>query len=158
MTHTVGISEMKVSSKPDDIIVTYSLGSCVGITIYDPELRVGGMAHCMLPISRLDPQKAKENPIMFTDTGVPALIQAVMDMGGSRRRLVAKVAGGASPLNDNGMFKIGERNYTVVRKVLWKNDILIASEDVGGTAARTLYLFLDTGRTVIRSGGVEREL
>jgi chemotaxis protein CheD len=149
---------MKVSSKPDDIIVTYSLGSCVGITIYDPELRVGGMAHCMLPISRLDPQKAKENPIMFTDTGVPALIQAVMDMGGSRRRLVAKVAGGASPLNDNGMFKIGERNYTVVRKVLWKNDILIASEEVGGTAARTLYLFLDTGRTVIRSGGVEREL
>lgn len=94
MTHTVGISEMKVSSKPDDIIVTYSLGSCVGITIYDPELRVGGMAHCMLPISRLDPQKAKENPIMFTDTGVPALIQAVMDMGGSRRRLVAKVAEG----------------------------------------------------------------
>jgi chemotaxis protein CheD len=149
---------MKVSSNAEDILVTYSLGSCVGLTVYDPVVRVGGMIHCMLPLSRIDPEKARANPCMFTDTGVPHLIQTVLDMGASRKRLVAKVAGAAAPLNDNGIFKIGERNYVVLRKVLWKNDILIASEDVGGTVARTLFLHIADGLTRIKSGGMETEL
>jgi len=149
---------MKVSNNPEDVLVTYSLGSCVGLTLYDPVIRVGGMIHCMLPLSRLDPAKAQMNPCMFTDTGIPTLIQAVLNMGANKKRLIAKVAGAASPLDDNGIFKIGERNYTVLRKVLWKNDILIAAEDVGGTVARTLFLYLDTGKTVIRSGGKDREI
>jgi chemotaxis protein CheD len=149
---------MSVSNKPDDVIVTYSLGSCVGLTLYDPEIRVGGMIHCMLPLSRIDPEKAKKTPCMFTDTGVPKLLEALMKMGATRRRIIAKVAGAAAPLNDNSVFKIGERNYVVLRKVLWKNDILIASEQVGGTIARTLYLHLDTGRTLVKSGGKETEL
>ncbi len=158
MTLTVGISEMKVSSNPDDILVTYSLGSCVGLTLFDPVARVGGLIHCMLPLSRLDPAKAAAKPEMFTDTGVPALIQSVLNLGGSRKRLIAKVAGGASPLDDKGMFKIGERNYVVLRKVLWKNEILIAAEDVGGTIARTMYLHMATGITTVKSGGQEAEL
>lgn len=158
MTHTVGISEMIVSDSPDDVIVTYSLGSCVGLALYDAEVRVGGLIHCMLPLSRIDPDKAKANPCMFTDTGVPALLQAVLDKGASRKRLVAKVAGAAAPLNDKSVFKIGERNYVVLRKVLWKNDILIAAESVGGTVARTMYLNVGNGRTSIKSGGKETEL
>ena len=158
MTRTVGISEMAISGSAEDVLVTYSLGSCVGLSVFDPEIGVGGLVHCMLPLSRMDPDRAKTNPYMFTDTGVSGLIGAVLQRGGSRKRLVAKVAGGASPLNDNGMFKIGERNYLVLRKVLWKNEILIAAEDVGGTQARTMYLHLATGRTLIRSAGVEREL
>ncbi len=158
MNYTIGISDMKVSSNAEDILVTYSLGSCVGLTVYDPVVRVGGMIHCMLPLSRIDPEKARANPCMFTDTGVPHLIQTVLDMGASRKRLIAKVAGAAAPLNDNGIFKIGERNYVVLRKVLWKNDILIASEDVGGTVARTLFLHISDGLTRIKSGGKETEL
>lgn len=158
VTHTVGISEMKVSGQEGDVLVTYSLGSCVGLSLYDPQVKVGGLIHCMLPLSRIDLDKAKANPCMFTDTGVPKLIQAVLDMGGSRRRLIAKVAGAAAPLSDNGVFKIGERNYVVLRKVLWKNDILIAAESVGGTAARTMYLHMDSGKTTIKSGGKETEL
>jgi len=158
VNHTVGISEMKVSSDPQDVIVTYSLGSCVGLSLYDPNAQVGGLIHCMLPLSRIDAAKAKATPCMFTDTGVPALIQAVLDLGASRKRLVAKVAGGGAPLKDNGIFKIGERNHVVLRKVLWKNNILIAAEDIGGTAARTMYLYMDSGRTVIKSGSEEREL
>lgn len=149
---------MKVSTNPEDTLITYSLGSCIGVALFDPDARIGGLIHCMLPLSRLDPSKAQQNPHMFTDTGVPALIQTVLDRGGARKRLIAKVAGAASPLNDNGMFKIGERNYTVLRKVLWKNEILIAAEDVGGTAARTLVLNIANGKTVLRSGGTEREL
>lgn len=158
MNTTIGISDMKVSNRPEDVLVTYSLGSCVGLALYDPVVRVGGMIHCMLPLSRIDPEKARANPYMFTDTGVPALIRAVLELGADRRRLVAKVAGAAAPLQDNGVFNIGERNYVVLRKVLWKNDILIAAEEVGGTKARTLYLFIDTGRTTIKSGGQEVEL
>lgn len=158
MQLTVGISEMKVSKNPSDTLITYSLGSCIGVALFDPDAGVGGLIHCMLPLSRIDPEKAKQNPHMFTDTGVPALIQSLLDNGGTRKRMIAKVAGAASPLNDNGMFKIGERNYTVLRKVLWKNEILIAAEDVGGTVARTLLLNIANGKTIIRSGGKEREL
>jgi len=156
--HTVGIADMKVSNRPEDIIVTHSLGSCIGLALYDPVVRCGGLIHCMLPLSKIDPEKARVSPLMFTDTGVPALLQAVFDMGAERSRLIAKVAGAASVLDDKGLFKIGERNYTVLRKVLWKNNILIASEDVGGTTARTVYLHLETGRTVIKSRGQEVDL
>lgn len=158
MTHTVGISEMKISSTPGDVLVTYSLGSCVGLALYDPVAKVAGMIHCMLPLSKIDANKAAANPQMFTDTGVPALLQAVFDAGALRNRLIAKVAGAASPLDERGTFKIGERNYIVLRKILWKNNILIASEHTGGTMARTLYLHVDTGRTFIKSSGQEIEL
>lgn len=158
MNHTVGISDMKVTNRRDDVLVTYSLGSCVGLALYDPVAGVGGLIHCMLPLSKIDPAKAAANPYMFTDTGVPALIQAMFNMGAERRNLVAKVAGAGSLLDEKGLFKIGERNYTVLRKVLWKNSILIAAEDVGGSKARTVYLYMESGRTVIRSGGQESEL
>lgn len=158
MTVTIGISEMRVSDNPSETLVTYSLGSCVGLTLYDPEERVGGLIHCMLPVSKIDNEKARANPCMFTDTGVPALIQAVLSLGGVKRRLIAKVAGAAQLLDERGTFKIGERNYTVLRKVLWKNNILIAAEDVGGTIARTMYLHMNDGRTTLKSGGVEKEL
>lgn len=158
MRLTVGISDMVVSTDPDDVIITYSLGSCVGLAVYDPEVMVGGIVHCMLPLSKTNEDKAKENPFMFVDTGVSALIQAVFDQGATRKHLVVKAVGASRLLDEKGMFKIGERNYTVLRKILWKNDILIAAEDVGGTKARTVYLEMDTGRTVIKSGGQETEL
>lgn len=158
MQHVIGIAEMKVTNIPEDVLVTYSLGSCVGVSLFDPQARVGGMIHCMLPLSKIDAAKAEANPSMFTDVGVPNLIQAVFDLGADRRRLVAKVAGAASLLDEKGLFRIGERNYTVLRKVLWKNSILVAGEDVGGAASRTMHLYMDSGRTTIKSGGKETEL
>jgi chemotaxis protein CheD len=143
---------MVVSDRPDDVIATYSLGSCVGLTLYDPEAGVGGVVHCMLPLSRIDPEKAKQQPCMFTDTGVSLLLQAMFDVGAERRRLVAKVVGAGSPLDEKRLFKIGERNYTVVRKILWKNNVLITAEDIGGSQPRTMYLYMADGRVVVRSG------
>lgn len=158
VTHTVGISDMRVSNQENEILITYSLGSCVGVTLYDPQAKVGGMIHCMLPLSKVDPVKAVNSPAMFVDTGVPKLIQTLFDLGANRKHLIAKVAGAACLLDEKGLFKIGERNYTVLRKILWKNDILIASEDVGGTISRTVLLYMDSGRTVVRSCGKETEL
>ena len=148
--YTVGISDMKVSTNESDILVTHSLGSCIGLSLYDPEIRVGGMVHCMMPVSKLDPVKAAANPLMFTDTGVTALLKSVFDRGANRRRLIVTVAGAASLLDDKGFFKIGEKNYAILRKILWKNDILISQEDVGGNIVRTMYLYMETGRTLIK--------
>ena len=158
MIHTVSVSDMTISNSPQDVIVTYSLGSCVGLSLYDPVACVGGMIHSMLPLSKIDRDKAKLNPAMFADTGVPSLLQAVFDLGAQRKRLIAKVAGCAQLLDEKKLFKIGERNYTVLRKVLWKNDILIAAEDVGGNTPRTMYLHMATGKTILKIRGREVEL
>lgn len=158
MLQTVGISEMAVSTDPATTLVTYSLGSCIGVSIYDPEAKVGGLIHCMLPMSKLDAEKARKNPCMFTDTGVVQLIQAMMNAGAKTEHMVVRVAGAAAPMDSEGRFKIGERNYTVLRKVLWKNNLMIASEEVGGTKPRTLKLDMETGKTLIKSDGEEKEL
>ncbi len=154
-TITVDISDMKVSDDPDTILVTYSLGSCVGVSVYDPVAGVGGMIHCMLPLSKIDETKAKARPYMFVDTGVIAMLTAVYAMGGQRQNLVAKVAGAGSPLGKEETFRIGQRNYTILRKLLWKNNILIDAEDIGGASARTMYLYLRDGLTTVKSGGKE---
>ena len=158
MKYIVGISEMIVSDNPEDLIITYSLGSCVGLTLYEPRLRIGGLIHCMLPLSKIDPARALERPCMFTDTGVPLLLTTLIGMGAEKRNLIAKVAGAASLLDNNGSFNIGERNQVILRKLLWKNQILIQGEETGGTKARTMSLNMENGVTMLRSGGVEYEL
>ncbi len=155
---TVDISDLKLSNKPTDVIVTYSLGSCVGVTLYDPIAGVGGMIHCMLPLSKIDPEKAKIKPYMFVDTGVATMLAKLYAMGAQRQNIIAKVAGAGSPLGREETFRIGQRNYTILRKFLWKNNILIDKEDVGGSKARTLYLYMADGRTTVKSEGKEVEL
>ena len=156
--HTIRISEMKVSNQAEDVLVTYYLGSCVGLALYDPVARVGGLIHCALPLSSIDPARARMNPCMFTDTGAPALIQSILNLGAQKNRLIARVAGAASLLDEKGVFEIGERNYIVLRKVLWENKIMVAAEDTGGTIARTICLYMNTGRTTVKSCGLERDL
>jgi chemotaxis protein CheD len=147
----VGMAELRATDRPEDVLVTYSLGSCIGLALYDPVRRVGGMVHTQMPLSRLDLAEARARPGKFTDTGVTALLEAVYALGAARKDLVARVAGGASPLNDAGVFKVGERNCLVLRRLLWKNGIFIANEDVGGTTSRTLRLYVATGRVTVTS-------
>lgn len=158
MNYTIGISEMRISDQIDDILVTYSLGSCIGVTIYDPISHVGGMIHCMLPISKVDPQKARSFPCMFVDTGVPLLFSEAYRLGAQKNNIIVKVAGCSQILDDKGLFNIGERNYVTLRKLLWKNGILISSEDVGGTDSRTLYLEISTGKVLVKSRDKKEEL
>jgi len=157
MRHVVVVGDMKVGKK-EDSIVTYALGSCLGLTVYDPVAQVGGMLHAMLPLSRINPQKAEANPFMFVDTGVPKLFKKIYSMGGQKARLIVKAAGCGQPLGKNEIFKIGDRNYTILKKLLWKNGILLNARDIGGTGGRTVYFDLSTGRTIISSKGLENEL
>ena len=156
--HTVGIADMKLSSDKSDVLITHALGSCLGVTIYDAILGIGGMIHIMLPLSRIDQEKAKAKPFMFVDTGIPTLFNEAYALGARKENIEVKVAGGAQILDANGHFKIGERNYTMLRKILWKNNVLIASEDVGGSDSRTLALEMELGRVTIRANGEVKEL
>ncbi|RKY47410.1 MAG: chemotaxis protein CheD [Candidatus Neomarinimicrobiota bacterium] len=149
---------MKWAVGNGNVLITYALGSCIGVVLYDPVEMVGAMLHSMLPLSRSDPDKARKNPYMYTDTGVELLLRKVFDLGATRKNLVAKVAGGANLLDDKRFFRIGEKNYMVVRKILWKNNILISGEDVGGSKPRTMVLDMSTWRVTIRSGKKEYEI
>lgn len=148
---TVGISDMAISDDPRVEIITHALGSCLGVTAYDPTTRIGGLVHVMLPLSKLSPEKADRNPLMFVDTGIPLFFKALFEAGAKREKLQIKVAGGAMILDREKHFKIGERNYTILRKLMWKNNLLIASEDVGSNKSRTMSLFIESGKVLIRS-------
>jgi chemotaxis protein CheD len=151
----VGISDLKVSNSLDDVIITYALGSCIGIAVFDPIAKVGGLLHYMLPDSTLDQNKARENPEMFADTGIPLLFKSCYKYGADKKRMVVKVAGGASILDDTNFFRIGQKNIMAMRKIFWKNNVLIDSEDTGLNYNRTVRLEMATGRVFVRSSGGE---
>ena len=147
-----------ISTDPSTLLTTYSLGSCLGLTVYDPVALIGGMIHCMLPLSSLDPAKAREKPTMFVDVGVPALFAAFFKAGGSRSRMIVKAAGCAQILDPSGHFRIGERNKLVLNKLLTKNNIELTSQSTGGSVSRTMQLEISTGRTTIKSPGIVVEI
>jgi|SRR5882724_1814909 len=138
---------MKTTSQRDDSIITYALGSCLGITVYDPVARVGGMLHVMLPDSNIDPKRAEMNPFMFIDTGLPLLFHAAYQEGAKKERMIIKVAGGRE--GENG-FQIGKRNFTKLRQLLWKNGVFLNAHDVGGDLSRTMILDLGTGNVTLK--------
>jgi len=154
----VGIAAMEVSDDPSAMLVTYALGSCIAVTVYDPVTHIGGMLHLMLPQSSQSPEKAKTNPCMFADLGIPMLFKSAYELGAKKERLVVAAAGGAEILADGGHFKIGSRNRTMLRKLFWKNNILLAAEDTGGTQSRTMTLRLSDGYTAVKSKNEERAL
>jgi chemotaxis protein CheD len=155
MRHVVGVGDMKIG-RAGDILVTHGLGSCLGLMVYDPVVKVGGMLHAMLPLASINPQKAESNPFMFVDTGVTLLFKKIYALGGEKNRMVVKAVGCGQTAYKNELFKIGERNYTILRKFLWKNSILLEAEDIGGTISRTVFFEISSGRTVIASHGNEK--
>lgn len=151
MNTVVGVSDWRVSANYHETIVTYALGSCLGIVVYDPVVRVGGLVHVMLPFSKKDPAKAKIKPAMFVDTGFATLINDFYELGAEKHRMKLYVAGGASMRSQtkDDYFKIGARNFTTLRKLLWKNGFMIDYQDVGGTISRTMSLRIADGMVMI---------
>ncbi|SDN19498.1 chemotaxis protein CheD [Acetanaerobacterium elongatum] len=154
---TVGISDMNVVNKPDRLI-TYALGSCVGICLFDVKVGVGGMAHIMLPSSTECVQN--DNKMKFADTAIVLLIRRMEQAGASKARMTAKIAGGAQMfkmdgtygLNDNIM-NIGKRNVAAVKKALADANIRIVAEDVGLNYGRTVEFDVQSGIMTVRSIG-----
>jgi chemotaxis protein CheD len=148
----VRVADMKISDDPDATIVTHSLGSCIGLAIYDPTVKAGGMLHYMLP-EPTSPDKASERPLMFANTGIPLLFKSCYKLGASKRRILVKIAGGAQVLAASDQFMIGKRNYAAVRKILYKNDVLISASDTGGSVSRTMRLDIATGEVSLKIAG-----
>ena len=153
MDINVGVADMKVSNKPEAVLTTYSLGSCIGIAIYDAVARVGGLLHFMLPDSSLDPEKAKRKPHMFADTGIPLLFKAAYKLDAKKQRMRVVVVGGAHVLDQKGFFNIGKRNDMAVRKVFHRNNVIVDFKDVGGNVNRTLKLSVKNGEILLKTSG-----
>ncbi len=154
----VNVSDAKVSSKSDDVIMTYSLGSCIAVCMYDSTSKIGGMLHFQLPESSLDPAKSETKPFMFADTGVNRLLNKLLSMGASKNRIKVKIAGGASMDTGPKGFDIGKRNHLAIRKIMWKYGLMINAEDVGGISPRNMYLDIEDGTVTVRLEGKEKIL
>jgi len=149
----VGIADMKVSNDLSTTLITYSLGSCIGVSLYDPIVRAGGLLHFMLPDSTIDLQKATKNPWMFADSGIPRFFKETYQLGAEKKRLQVKVVGGAQILDDSNFFNIGKRNYMTLRKIFWANNVLIQAEEVGGNVNRTVSLEISSGKVWVKTSG-----
>ena len=157
MKQIVGVADMKVSNNPGESLITYSLGSCIGLVIYDPVARVGGILHYMLPESSIDAEKAAARPYMFADSGIPRLFKTAYTLGAVKHRMKVYVAGGAEILDQSGFFNIGKRNYMALKKMFLKNNVMIDKQDVGGTTNRTVRLEIGTGDIYVKTSG-EKEV
>ncbi len=149
---TVGIGGVEVSADRGAVLITHGLGSCIAVIAYDPRRKVGGMLHFQLPTSSLSPERAAESPGTFADTGIPLLFERMYALGSRRPDIVVKAAGGGNFHDANGTFDIGRRNHTMMRKIFWRAQVLVAAEDVGGSRSRTARLYVDTGQVTIQSG------
>ena len=141
----VGMADYKVGQAPSTII-SYGLGSCIGISLYDPQTKVGGLLHIMLPDSTQ--ARPTDNPAEFADTGLPLMLKDVLALGASRTRLVAKIAGGAQMFafaNATDIMRVGARNAEAAKKILKDLNIRLIAEDTGGTYGRTVSIDMETG-------------
>ncbi len=154
---SVGLGERIVSRDPEDILVAYGLGSCLGIGMIDPVSRVCGLLHAVLPVKNngADPFNPK-----FVDSGINGLIEEMTKNGAMRSRLVIRMAGGANMLTAPGLsktFDIGARNIDSAHDVFQSLRLLLKSEDIGGTRGRTVRLYVGQGRMTVRVIG-EKEV
>lgn len=147
----VGMADYKVGRAPATLI-SYGLGSCIGVSLYDPQRKIGGLLHIMLPDSTQ--ARASDNPAKFADTGIPLLINDVIALGASRSRLVAKIAGGAQMFafsNATDIMKVGFRNADTCKLILKKNGIRVIAEDTGGNFGRTVSIDLNSGSYTVKT-------
>jgi len=154
-TIPVGISDYKTSKAPD-MLVTYALGSCVGITLYDSASNIGGLSHIMLPSSSLKVNGIIDDRMKYADTAIPDLIAELESHGARRSSLKAKIIGGANMFNTTGtsfVDTIGDRNIEAVRTVLNQLGIPLIAEDVGANYGRTVYFQLEDGKVRVQSLG-----
>ena len=156
----VGIGEMAVADRPDDVIVTYALGSCVAVCLFDPAAHVAAMLHFLLPESSINTRRALEQPAAFGDTGIPLLLDTAARRGLKKSRARVRLVGGAMVANSNsgGALATGHRNVLAARSILWRLGLFIEGQEVGGVAARTVHFAALDGRLLVTSGQQTKEM
>jgi chemotaxis protein CheD len=153
----IRVADLRTGST-GDVLVTYGLGSCVAIVLYDPAKRIGGLAHIMLPSRSL--ARREDVPGKTPQSAVPALMEQLTALGANSRRLTARLVGGASlfaSLTPPGSIQMGERNVVASREVLHQHGIPLVGELVGGESGRSVWFHLDDGSLVVRSAANQSE-
>jgi chemotaxis protein CheD len=153
MITPVNQSSYEVSTNPFQTLVAYPLHESLGVAVYDPSIGVGGMLHFSRPDSKEAPEQAKAAPATFADTGISAFLWAVFQNGATRKGLQVKLAGGARMFRDT--LGVGERNYLMAKRMLWKHNLVVANEAVGGNSGVHMKLELSTGAVVVKSNNIE---
>ncbi|MCP4218060.1 MAG: chemotaxis protein CheD [bacterium] len=156
----VGVGELIVSKNPDDLIITFALGSCLGVVIYDPVSKVGGMLHAMLPDASITHRKKEKEfvPAKFVNTGIPLLFKQAYKLGAEKKRLKVKLIGCSKILDDSDFFNIGKRNYAAARKLLWKNNVMVDAECCNNSSSISIFLSIETGELKTKISGEESYL
>ena len=156
---SVGMARLAVCKAGEaEVLATHALGSCVGLTLYDPVAKVGGMLHFMLPAPARGAQ-LKEGNHMYGAVSIPIMFKQAYALGAQKSRLIVCGAGAAEMIKGRGdAVRIGQRNRTMLRKILWKNGIRLSGEAMGGDKPRTMFMELATGKVVIAQGGAESVL
>ncbi|MFH1062971.1 MAG: chemotaxis protein CheD [Candidatus Omnitrophota bacterium] len=147
----VGMADMKIANSPT-VLTSLGLGSCVGISLYYPKTKIGGLAHIMLP--DVDAVKNKTNRAKFANTAIPDLLEKLEAQGAERRFIKAKIMGGAHMFGfakANKVFNVGVRNVEQVKAVLKDLRIRLVGEDVGGSYGRSIYFYLSNGEVRVRT-------
>jgi chemotaxis protein CheD len=155
----IGIGEFAVSNRPGDVIVTHALGSCIAVCVFDPRAGVAGMLHFLLPEASINQDRARQQPGVFADTGIPLLFEAAYQYGLSKKRAMVTLVGGAEMTQAAGPgFSTGRRNVLAAKNVLWRAGVFVSGQETGGTDARTLYLAVADGRLEVHNGQTYKEL
>ena len=148
----IGIGDFSFSKNPNDILKAMGLGSCVSIIAYNKKTQFGGLMHIALPDSTVNTAKSKEKPGYFADTAIKILLDNIKKNKQPINQLWIKLVGGANVLKTNTNFDIGKRNALTIKKLLWKNNLGVIKEDIGGTMPRTVQFSISTGQIIINSG------
>ncbi|NLT13242.1 MAG: chemotaxis protein CheD [Clostridiales bacterium] len=150
--NAVDIAMMKVARAPEQLY-SLGLGSCIGVAIYDPVVRVGGLIHILLP-TRQGFENGNHARTKFADSGITDLVEALVKAGASKTRMKAKMAGGASMFITNGtssVHEVGKRNIQSSRETLKRLGVELVAYDTGGNKGRTIYFNIETGQLTIKT-------
>jgi chemotaxis protein CheD len=153
---SVRMGELATATSTETVLVSIGLGSCIGLALVDAGAGVAGLAHIMLPGPG---EAASRPPGTFADSGVAALLDAVLTAGARRVRLTAVIVGGAQMFGSAGKIQVGTRNEEAVRAALAGVRLPVVAADTGGGSGRTIRVYLDETRVTARiAGGRENVL
>jgi chemotaxis protein CheD len=159
---SLGLGECAISRNPEDVLVAYGLGSCLGISMIDPLTRIAGLIHAVLPGAANGLPSSDSTSHKYVDSGIEDLLAAVIKEGANKNRLIVRIVGGANMLVSPGMtnsFDIGTRNMETARKTLQRLNLKITAEEVGGHTGRTVHVYVADSRVTVRViGEKERDI
>lgn len=151
-TVVVGVSDLRITTRRTDILATYALSSCACLTLLDAERGLGGMLHCLLPLSSAHHGSKGRPEAHFADLGAMRLLEELYREGSHPESLVATLAGGAGSAHRNH-YRVGDRNVQVIKRLLARNQVSLLAEDTGGEAVRSVFLDMREGASYVRTGG-----